>query len=297
MHKKSYFEHIHCTCFLNSPFDVRAAKYSSQDASSPSLKHIMRNNTFYEILQMLEVSENDLHEFTPLLKGWSAYIFVLTTLMVCKITMVVQRAVFLTFRKMGSRHINIIIHPCLILLNINMPMYALVVICRALYYPIKDLTGTVACYCITYLELFSLFLAQFQTFFITVYRYICLFHDQFLINMDLHPRVLAKIVVSILFTVSISTSFFILFGSEPTFTEQSCLGNYVLLYDRKGHQLCNAGSILSIWACKLSFVIYITLSSNLPEALLLYKCFQKIQVQIERVQSMIDEASYHRRRR
>ena len=154
-----------------------------------------------------------------------------------------------------------------------------------------------ACYYITYLELFALLLAQFQTFFITVYRYICLFHDQFLIDLDLHPRLLAKIVVWTLFIVSFLTSFFIIFGSEPTASEQSCLGNYVLLFDHKGHQICNAGSMVSIWACKFSFVIYITLSSNLPEAVLLYKCFKKIQVQIEKVQSMIDEASYHRRRR
>ena len=77
----------------------------------------MKNTTFYEILQMLEVSENDLQEFTPLLKGWSAYMFVSTILLVCLITLLVQKAVFLTFRKMGSRHINIIIHPCLMFLN------------------------------------------------------------------------------------------------------------------------------------------------------------------------------------
>ena len=38
------------------------------------------------ISDMLEVSENELQEYTPLLRGWSAFVFVITIIIVCVIT-------------------------------------------------------------------------------------------------------------------------------------------------------------------------------------------------------------------
>ena len=65
----------------------------------------MKNLT---LSQYLEVSEDDLKEFSPLLHGWSAFAFVSTTLIVSAVAALVQRAVHLTLRKIGHRNINII---------------------------------------------------------------------------------------------------------------------------------------------------------------------------------------------
>ena len=72
----------------------------------------MKNTTF--ISSLIKVSDTDLQEFTPLLYGWSAFIFNTTILVLSIIAVLVQSAVFLTLRKMGSRHINVIIRPCLV---------------------------------------------------------------------------------------------------------------------------------------------------------------------------------------
>ena len=178
-----------------------------------------------------------------------------------------------------------------------MPVYAVFLILKSLYYPFKDLFGEAACYVGSYVELFLLYLAQFQTFFITLYRYICLFHDDMLFSLSIHPKFLAKIMATSLFIISFFTSFFIIFGTELVIHLESCLGNYWLQYDSRGHEVCGSGSVFVKVACKFSFVLYFLLSSNVPEAFLLYKCFKKIGEQTESVQEMIDTASYQRRRR
>ena len=108
-------------------------------------------------------------------------------------------------------------------LNCLMPFYAILMISKSLYYPIKDLFGEPTCYITTYVELFLLYLAQFQTFFITLYRYICLFHDDMLLHFNIHPKSLAKIMVISLFIISFLTSFYILFGTELVVHLESCL--------------------------------------------------------------------------
>lgn len=52
-----------------------------------------------------------------------------------------------------------------------------------------------------------------------------------------------------------------------------------------------------MFACKASFVTYMILSSNLPEAYFLYQCFSKIQAQTESVEWILDKVTYSRRRR
>ena len=142
-----------------------------------------------------------------------------------------------------------------------------------------------------------MFLSQYQSFFITLFRYICLFQNQLLVNLDLKPRTLAQITVYCLFFVSFLTSSLIILGSDPTLTLQACLGNYVMLYDRNGQNICSQGNQAIKIGCKLSYATYMVLSSNMVESYLLFKCFSKIGNQNENVQSMIDKESYTRRRR
>ena len=183
------------------------------------------------------------------------------------------------------------------MMNFQFVQYAPLLVLRSLYYPIQDIFGSYLCYYINHMEVFIMFLSQCQSFFITIFRYICLFHSQSLINLELTPKTLAKITVNCLFIVSLLTSSFIIWGSEPTTTLQSCLGNYVLLYERKGNKICSQGHPITNLICQLSYATYMILSSNLVESFLLYKCFRKIQKQTENVQSMIDQESYYRRRR
>ena len=128
-------------------------------------------------------------------------------------------------------------------LNFQFLQYAPLLILRSLYYPIKDIFGNSLCYYTSHSEVFTMFLSQYQSFFITLFRYICLFQNQLVVNLDLKPRNLAQITVFCLFFISILTSSFIILGSDPTLTLQACLGNYVMSYDRNGHNICSQGTV------------------------------------------------------
>ena len=266
------------------------------EASQKKLSHILEmvNST----IKLSDFSDLDLKLFTPLLEGGVAIAYISTIILVCILTGLVQRAVFLTFRKLGQRHINDIIVPYLRMINIQFAMYAPLLILRTLYYPLKDILGSFLCHYINYAEIFTMFLSQYQTFFITLFRYICLFHDTTLLKLDIGgPKTVAQITVYSLFIVSFLTSLFIILGSQSTVALQICLGNYVLLYNQSGYELCNKGNGFIQTMCHLSYATNLILSSNLIESYLLYKCFTKIKNQTESVKSMLNQAAYIQRRR
>ena len=269
----------------------------------PALEYTLKKLSHFSemvnsTINLSDFSDLDLKLFTPLLEGGVAIAYVSTIILVCILTGLVQRTVFLTFRKLGQRHINDIIVPYLKMINIQFAMYAPLLVLRTLYYPVKDILGSFLCHYINYAELFTMFLSQFQTFFITLFRYICLFDDTSLLKLNnTRPKIIAQITVYSLFIVSFLTSLFIILGSQSTFTLQICLGNYVLLYDRTGYELCNKGNGVIQTMCHLSYATNLILSSNLIESYLLYKCFLKIKDQTESVKSMLHQEAYVHRRR
>ena len=56
-------------------------------------------------------------------------------------------------------------------------------------YPLKDIFGETGCYIMTCLRNMGTFMIQLQSFFMATFRYICLFHDDFLIRFSLSPMV------------------------------------------------------------------------------------------------------------
>ena len=70
---------------------------------------------------------------------------------------------------------------------------------RAMYYPLKDLFGELGeafCHLFAFLEIYGAFVGQFHSFFMTVYRYICLFHSDELLQNDITPKVIDMIQFS-----------------------------------------------------------------------------------------------------
>ena len=65
-----------------------------------------------------------------------------------------------------------------------------------MYYPLKDLFGELGeafCHFFAFLEIDGAFVGQFHSFFMTVYRYICLFHSDELLQNDITPKVIDMI--------------------------------------------------------------------------------------------------------
>ena len=56
-------------------------------------------------------------------------------------------------------------------------------------YPMKDYIGEFGCYNVNYMKTAGVIYMQLQSFFMALFRYICLFHDNLLLKYDLSPQV------------------------------------------------------------------------------------------------------------
>ena len=56
-------------------------------------------------------------------------------------------------------------------------------------YPLNDYVGDTGCYLIIYVRDIGNFIIQLHSFFVAAFRYVCLFHDNFLKKFNLSPKV------------------------------------------------------------------------------------------------------------
>ena len=76
-----------------------------------------------------------------------------------------------------------------IIADIISPFYIIFLFLRTSYYPLKDLLGEGMCYFYDYLLVIGAFAGQFHSFYLTAFRYICLFHDDFMLRYNIRPKV------------------------------------------------------------------------------------------------------------
>lgn len=69
------------------------------------------------------------------------------------------------------------------------PVELMTLVAKSLFYPLKDITGPTLCYVTTYSSLWLSIYAHFITFFTTIFRYICLFHDDKMLKKEVTPKV------------------------------------------------------------------------------------------------------------
>lgn len=74
-------------------------------------------------------------------------------------------------------------------MDIFIPFYLGFTVMRTIYYPLKDLFGETFCHIFAFTEMSAVMTAQFHSFFLTLFRYICLFHEDVLIKRNILPKV------------------------------------------------------------------------------------------------------------
>ena len=79
-------------------------------------------------------------------------------------------------------------------MDVSMPPYVIVVMLKSCYFPLKDITGEFSCYVIHVFEVVTAMTMQCHTFFVTLFRYICIFHDNKIIHMRMTAKVLSKLL-------------------------------------------------------------------------------------------------------
>ena len=60
---------------------------------------------------------------------------------------------------------------------------------KTIHYPMKDLVGGRFCHFFSFLEPYGAFVGQFHSFFMTVFRYVCLFHSEKMLRHNISPKV------------------------------------------------------------------------------------------------------------
>ena len=153
----------------------------------------------------------ELEEPTPLIHGFLYPVHNGLIFLIMWISFKVQKAVFKTLDRLGSRHINTIIKTnmvsnyisTLISRNVSKKIflpctqiacrlytpYLIVLGIRTTYYPMKDLFGEGFCHFFNFIEGYGAFIGQFHSFFLTTFRYICLFHTDDMMKHEITPKV------------------------------------------------------------------------------------------------------------
>ena len=128
---------------------------------------------------------------------------------------------------------NSIPHLFQILLSSSIVPYTMYFILLYWVYPMNHYLGDTVCYALDYSRLIAFYAIQLQSFFHSLFRYICLFHQKFLfkLNLGAHVCIFRQCNISgqifVLFIYFYSSPFF---SSLSHFIQLSC---FKILVDRK----------------------------------------------------------------
>ncbi len=200
------------------------------------------------------------------------------------------------------------------------------------YYPLKDIIGIAGCHVIDWMEIFGVLSLQTASFWLSLFRYICIVHHEKLQTTGISPKVihqnysytslyscnlwklqvLQRIILAAQF---IGPSIHILAKRingvddyRMAKTLYKCLGKYELSFDQDlddnvqpdGYMSCPSVTTVPLWSsifCRTSsFVVYL-MSSNLIEIYLLAKCFQLSKKQTESMKSLLSLETFETRKR
>ena len=163
----------------------------------------------------ISVTEFDLEEYTPRITTWFCLVNNFCIILIYFLGVIVHRGVYRTFKRLGSRHIKLVVIPPLVrqysicyytpwyyvftiqvLGDVIIPIYLIALMFKSCYYPIKDIIGEFNCHVMFLLEIFFVSLSQCHTFYVTLFRYICIFHDERIRKLNLNPRVCSTVLIA-----------------------------------------------------------------------------------------------------
>ena len=166
------------------------------------------------------------------------------------------------------------------------------------------------CYTYSYLTEFVTVSIQNHSFFVTIFRYLCIVKTDFMwryygINA---PKKLAKIIpyFELLFTSIVTLAMWFPTSPSTSSTLLSCLGRNEVYFDfdyfvKGGHsrtkEYCQMQSIFGRFTCYATLGIELLVASNIIDFLLVKKILQVMKLQTQSVASMISPESLSTRQR
>ena len=195
----------------------------------------------------------------------------------------------------------------------NLYLIPFVVIFGALRRWISDTLSpdmTLICYTYSYLAEFLTISIQNHSFFVTLFRYLCIVETDFMwsffgVNA---PKKLTKIIpyFELLFTAIVTLAMWFPTSPSTSSTLLSCLGRNEVYFDfdyfvKGGHsrtkEYCQIQSILGRYTCYATLGIELLVASNVLDFLLVKKILQVMKLQTQSVASMISPESLSSRQR
>ena len=157
---------------------------------------------------------------------------------------------------------------------------------------------------------------QLQSFFNTVFRYTCLFHNKFLLKYSISPSVSHKFKRFEFRITSHSLNYFQnaakltialnillpLMSSGIFFTQNSpglsiCLGEGYKNFFPAQLEICNYNDPIGNYACKLFFILQVILTSNLIDIYCIYFISKTINSKTEAAKTIIGKNNYISRKK
>ena len=195
----------------------------------------------------------------------------------------------------------------------NLYLIPFVVIFGALRRWISDTLSpdmTLICYTYSYLAEFLTISIQNHSFFVTLFRYLCIVKTDFMwsffgVNA---PKKLTKIITyfELLLTTIVTLSMWFPTSPSTSSTLLSCLGRNEVYFDfdyfvKGGHsrtkEYCQIQSTLGRYTCYTTLGIELLVASNVLDFLLVKRILQVMKLQTQSVASMISPESLSSRQR
>ena len=182
-------------------------------------------------------------------------------------------------------------------------------------YPLNDFVGDVGCYMLVYARNIGLAIIQVHSFYVVLFRYICLFHLDLLQRFNISSKVsiqsiacepdsLKKIVSFQVFARIMAMSNFLLpiLTWTSIFTDKStllnkCLGKGYLYFLSTKVQFCSSGNLVQDIFCWVWTSLIVIVLSDIIDVYCIYCCLKEIKTSTEESKKMLSKQGYANRRR
>jgi hypothetical protein len=132
---------------------------------------------------------------------------------------------------------NYILYFLQLFIILSLPPFMVYLSIRAFYYPMIDLIGAPLCYYFHIVEGYLMILFQIHSFFIALFRYICIIHNERLFKLGISGHKLARIILFIMFCLPAIFESAILLPFTPGshLPLDMCLGKHTCALERGVH--------------------------------------------------------------
>ena len=283
------------------------------------------------LLEDLELFEN---QFNIL----ESIVFTIAICITFFMAIIVHRSFYRLIKRLPGRDINQIIYPYMVkyrkpktllmqetdishqllfqvFLSLCMGSYSIYTILDFWVYPLNNFVGDIGCYMLVYARNIGLGIIQVHSFYVVLFRYICLFHLNLLQRFSISSKVSMQSIACepdslktfVSFQVfarimAMSNFLFPILTILTIITDKStllykCLGKGYINFLSTKVQLCSSGNVFQDLFCWVWTSLIMIVLSDIIDVYCMYCCLKEIKTSTEESKKMLSKQGYANRRR